>query len=209
MRTPPGYTRAIAFGETGSGKSRLGQLIADRYGRTVAPVWCIDSRRNMPRPLNGYLIRPQDGDLDWQNRAPAHDFVNAWCAQAFEHAKQSKQSLMVHLDETDMCVMPGSNNGIPPALVRIVMQGRGHGVSYFFAVRRPVEIPPTLRSQAEDLYFFRMTDGTDLRVAREKRLPLFGDRGITLLRRGAFWHCVAGQNPHYHEGAFTECPHLE
>lgn len=205
MRTPDGYRRVIAFGETGSGKSRLLQLIADKYARTTGDVWVLDCRRIMPRPLRGVLLRPQEEMMDLKADAPYFDFVNAWCEQGYKHAVRTKQSLMLHIDETDLAVKSGGNHGVPPALVRVVMQGRAHGVSYCFAVRRPVEIPPVIRSQAEDLFFFRMTDWTDVQVARQKRIPLMGPQGIQDLKRGQFWHCVAGHMPHFHASPFSGC----
>lgn len=206
MRTPEGYRRVIAFGETGSGKSRLLQLIADKYARDTGEVWTLDCRRMMPRPLRGYLLRPPEEMEDLTANAPFYDFVNAWCAEGYKHARQHQVPLLLHIDETDLAIRSSTREGVPPSLVRVVMQGRAHGVSYAFAVRRPVEIPPTLRSQAEDLFFFRMTDRTDVAVTSDMGIPVDGETGIRHIGRGQFWHRVAGQMPHFHPGPFTTCP---
>ena len=147
MRTPAGYTREIAFGETGAGKSRLLQLLADKYANQGGEVWALDMRALQPRPLIGHLIRPPEDMEDMKADGPFFDFVNSWCAHAYNTCRARGVGLLLQIDETDLAVRQGGI--VPPGLVRVVMQGRAHGVSYAFAVRRPVEIPPALRSMAD------------------------------------------------------------
>lgn len=197
METPEGYRRVMALGETGAGKSRILQLVADEYARRGGEVWSLDMRALQPKPMRGFLIRPPEDMEDWQADGPFFDFVNAWCARAYEVAKARGWGLLLQIDETDLAIRAGK---IPPALVRVVMQGRAHGVSYAFAVRRPVEVPPALRSMVEDMFVFRLTELRDQEFMRQKHVV-----GLERLKRGEFWHVRAGETPHFHSNAFTAC----
>ena len=203
MRTPAGYRRIIAYGETGSGKTRILKAEADRYARAGGEVWSLDLRKQLPKPLKGMRIRPAD-DMDWSAEAPFAEYVNAWCAHALATAQARGFGMLLVIDETDLAIKPGAGlKGVPPALTRVVMQGRGHGVSYALAVRIPVEIPPVLRSQAEDLYLFRQTEPRYVAWMRERGVPDLPP--IDSLPVGAYWHVRAGRLPHLHPHLFTPC----
>lgn len=162
-------------------------------------VLVLDLEERLPAPSRGARIIP-DERADVSAHGPHYEFVNEWCRAIYEDARGDGEPRLVVLDEADLAIRWGD---APPGLNAIVQRGRKENVSWMFATRRFVEIPPLLREQAHELALFNLDEPRAIRVAEQ--LGFDGDE-LRKLGVGEFYHRVRGKGaPHLHRGTLTSC----
>ena len=200
IETGAPYVRRWNVGETGSGKSRLLHLQWEQWLRDCpdGEVWVLDLDERLPAPSRGYRVLPEDRDLS--ARGPHYDFVNGWSSHVLQLCRDDGKPRLLVVDETDQAVRAGD---APPGLVAVVSRGRKESLSWHFACRRWVEIPPLLREQASEHYVFNLDEPRALAACAAMGLD---PATVRTLRVGEFVHRVRGRGNHKHAGALSACP---
>ena len=151
----------------------------------------------MPTPTRGARIIPDDRDLD--SHGPHYEFVGGWAAHVLQQCRDDGRPRLLVVDECDQAIRRGD---APAGLNAVVARGRKEGLSWHFACRRWVEIPPLLREQASEHFIFNMDEPRALQACAAMGLDPFDVRN---LRTGEFLHRVRGRGNHKHAGALTPC----
>lgn len=208
MQTHASYARWWMVGETGAGKSRFIHLKWEQWSRdNNAPVFVLDMRKMLPNPslpliipgnTTGRVVPPRRGDLS--SDGPYFEFVNRWCAYLFGLAENGDIGpFMLVIDETNTAIKRGY---APPGLVRVIMEGRGHDISYMLGTRRWVECPPDVRSEVDEIALFNQFDKRDVDFATEKGID---KQELRALEVGEWFHIQRRKPTHKHVGACSPC----
>ena len=172
--------RIAIVGKTGSGKTRLGIVIASHWAQTLGPpweVWWIDTknvkedieelinwgavngssekhqkRRGGLRNFKFFIITPQPG------------FSTIEQAQAKLQEAYDRGHVIVVIDEYTQVVISNRTPGMP--LKDVFTRGRGRNVGLIGLTQEPVNVPRMLLSQASHLVLFTVTYPYDIKYLK-------------------------------------------
>lgn len=199
MKTPQGWESVMVVGKSGSGKSTyLDALILG----SARPVVLVDPKREHLSPTSRHGARHYVADAAALADPGAVSRGEPPCVELADRAALhawNLQDCTFICDEFDLC---SNNRRSPVGVLRLLMHGRGRGISVVLAARRPSEISPQFTSQTTSQIAFRTTEPRDVDYLTRRGVPAEMVQGLDV---GHFVHVTDNQAPHVHHGLAEPC----
>lgn len=201
--------RYAILGKTGSGKTRLGIVLAGTWARVLAPpweVWWIDTKNDPDdlKELRKWGFRNSASSKDQETTLlrnalyyivpskdkEGNDVSTVEQVQSILSAAYDRKNVLVVVDEYVQAVPSPRSAG--KALLDIFQRGRGRKVGIIGMTQEPVYVPRQLISQATHQILFSVTHDYDIQYVK-KMIPLYKVPSTELKQKyGFYWRWVDG-----------------